>query len=150
MKENISSQVANFLQDKLLDFGYEIYEVTYQKAQNGMNLTVYITKNADKITIQDCEKVHRFIDPLLDELNPTKDAPYYLNVSSVGLDKPLTSPKDYKRCLGEEVCVKLYTQLNGKKEFTGKLLNFDEENLTVSDAVIPIKSVASCKLVIKF
>lgn len=130
---NIAKKVKDYLTPKVNEaFGIEIVETDYSKKQNGMNLTVYIDK-VGGITIDDCEKVHRFIDPLLDELNPTVDMPYILNVSSCGLDWKLVSDSDFKRVLGEEIEVSLFTKFNGKKEYVGRLLSFDATSITINE-----------------
>ena len=154
MKDNIASIVSKALSQKIADMGYELYEVDYSKKQNGMNLTLFITKGSESVTIDDCEKVHRMADVELDAINPTADAPYYLNVSSVGLDKPLKTSKDYARGLSKELEIKLFTPHLGKKEYVGTLSSFDEENITLSNdgstLVLPRKNVALCKFHIDF
>lgn len=110
--------------------GYEVVEVEFAKKVDGMNLTFYID-SPNGITLDDCEKVHKAIDEPLDQLNPTADGAYILNVSSCGLDRPLKTDKDLKRNLGKEVDIKLYKAINKKKEFTGKLISFNEETLTL-------------------
>ncbi|MGN0748579.1 MAG: ribosome maturation factor RimP [Christensenellales bacterium] len=111
--------------------GYEVVEVEYGKKVDGMNMTFYIDKIGG-ITLDDCEIVHKAIDGPLDELNPTCDEKYILNVSSCGLDRPLKTEKDFKRNLGKEVDIKLYKAVNKQKEFTGKLESFDENTVTIS------------------
>lgn len=67
--------------------GYEIVDVEWAKRDGADNLTVYIDIPTG-VSLDDCEKVHRAIDPALDELDPTDGKPYVLNVSSPGLDRP--------------------------------------------------------------
>ncbi|MCI6542246.1 MAG: ribosome maturation factor RimP [Firmicutes bacterium] len=111
--------------------GYEVVEVEYGKKVDGMNMTFYIDKKGG-ITLDDCEIVHKAIDGPLDEINPTGDEKYILNVSSCGLDRPLKSDKDLARNIGNEVDLKLYKAINKQKEFTGKLEAFDENTVTIS------------------
>ena len=61
------------------ELGYELVDIEYSKKVDGMNLD-FIIDSPNGILIEDCEKVHRAIDELLDEVNPTDDAPYILNV----------------------------------------------------------------------
>lgn len=154
MQGKVASLVQNHLQDIVKSLGFELYEVEYQKKQNGMNLTLFITKKEATVTIQDCELVHRTVDPLLDELDPTNGASYYLNVSSLGLDRPIKSDKDFNRCLGAEVVVKTYEAVNGNKQFEGLLKAYTDTNidLQVKDSIININrsNIAVCKLNIKF
>ncbi len=106
--------------------GYELLEVTYQK-ENG-EMTLLLTIDCEKgVTIDDCEKVTKLIDPILDELNPTDDKPYILSVSSPGLDRPIKTERDFLRNQGKEVELTLFKKLDGKKKFAGILKSFSNE-----------------------
>ena len=78
-----------------------------------------------------CEKFHNAIMDLIDELDPSFGAPYTLNVSSPGLDRPFKTARDFERNLGKEVEVKLYAPLKGKKFLEGVLIAFDEHSVTL-------------------
>lgn len=121
----ISEKIEEFITPIVNGLGYEIVEVEFAKKYNGDNLTVFIDKKGG-ITINDCETVHNAIDEPLDELNPTNDKPYTLNVSSPGVDRPIITDKDYARNLDEVLEVKLFEPINKKKIFVGTLINFDE------------------------
>jgi len=140
MKENIATLVENGLVFVIADLGYELYEVEYAKKQNGMNLTLFITKKDGEITVQDCEKVHRLADKLLDELNPTKDESYILNVSSLGLDRLLKVDKDFERALDKKVEITLFKPVLDEKSFLGVIVNFDSDKIVVKDIETPEKS----------
>ena len=154
MKGKVATIVENELTEIISSLGYELYEVEYQKKQNGMNLTIFIvSKNEQPINIKDCELVHKTIDPILDEINPTNDEPYYLNVSSVGLDRPLKTDKDFKRSLNQEIELKLFSMVEGNKSLEGVLNSFDENIITIqsnnSQIQINRNNIALCKLKIK-
>ena len=152
MQGKTASVVENALKDVIANLGFELYEVEYAKKQNGMNLTLFITNKNNPVTINDCELVHRTVDPILDELNPTNDAGYYLNVSSVGLDRPLKTDKDFNRCLGVEVVVKLYA--GKEKEFIGDIKSFTDAELTLEtkngEVSVARSNIALCKQNISF
>ena len=112
------------------DMGYELVEVFYGKMQDGMNLIFYIDSDHG-ITIDDCEKVHRIIDPILDELNPTNDASYILSVSSLGIDRPIKTERDFQKNKGKEIEITLFSKLDGKKNFKGILVSWDEKEITI-------------------
>lgn len=150
MQGKTATIVEENLTKVIEDLGYELYEVEYVKKQNGMNLTIFITSEKGPITLKDCELVHRTVDPILDELDPTNGAGYYLNVSSVGLDKPIKSDKDFKRCLNTEIIVKLFAQKdNYNKEIIGILKSFDDVQIEVevngSSTVVLRQNIAVCK-----
>ncbi|MBQ7165266.1 MAG: ribosome maturation factor RimP, partial [Clostridia bacterium] len=74
---------------------------------------------------------HRAFDSAIDELDPTYGEGYTLNVSSPGLDRPLKTPRDFERALGEEVEVRLFAPMKGKKFFEGVLAGSDDNTVTV-------------------
>ena len=125
----IAESVEEFLTPIVEKLGYEIVEVEFAKKYNGDNLTVFIDKKGGGIDINDCETVHNAIDEPLDELNPTNDKPYTLNVSSPGIDRPIVTDKDYARNIDEVLEIKLFQAINKKKIFVGKLLKFDENKI---------------------
>ena len=90
-----------------------------------MHLIVYIDKIGG-ITLEDCESVSKMIDPVIEQLNPTKDASYCLDVSSYGIDKPLKYDWQFDNYLDKMVTVKLYKKVNNLKEFDAKLKGYGD------------------------
>lgn len=129
-----SNRVKDICSEKLTpvieSLGYELVEVFYGKQQDGMNLIFYID-SPEGIKIEDCEKVHRAIDPILDEINPTNDAHYILSVSSLGLDRPIKTERDFIRNMEKEIEITLFAKQDGKKTFKGVLKAFDEQSVTI-------------------
>ena len=112
--------------------GYEIVEVTYKKEYGTPTLTFFIDVDREGgITLDDCEKVSKTIDPILDEADITNGVAYNLNVSSPGIDRPLKTERDFKKNKDKMIEIGFYAPINGKKKVEGKLLNWDEESVTV-------------------
>ncbi len=118
----------------------QLVEVEYVKKNDGMHLVVYIEKE-NGVTVEDCVEVSRLIDEPLEELNPTADAPYFLDISSYGLDKPLKYDWQFKKYENQKVEVKLYRKIDNLKEFVAVLkqktedsvvLNVGDENVTIN------------------
>ncbi len=109
----------------------EIVEVEFKQGKEPA-LTVYIDKDSG-VDLDACEKFHRAIDPLLDELDPTEGAPYTLNVSSPGLDRPLKRDRDFEKCMGKRVEIKLFAPMQGKKLFEATLVGWDTACVSVED-----------------
>ena len=126
MAQSVKELVRGFLEEKIAALNVELVEVEYQKKPNGMNLTLFID-SPNGIDLNKCEEVHKMVDVALDELDPTNGAPYTLNVSSVGLDYPFKTDRDFERNIGEEVEANLYAKEEGKKTHVGKLISFTEE-----------------------
>ncbi|MCL2796553.1 MAG: ribosome maturation factor RimP [Firmicutes bacterium] len=114
--------------------GCELLDVECEVKRGDTHLTFFIANEAG-ITLDDCERVHRAIDPVLDELDPSKGAPYTLNVSSPGLDRPFKTLRDFERNYGKKVEVKLYDPYRGKKVYEGVLIEKAEHTVTVAVTV---------------
>lgn len=112
------------------EMGYEVVDIEYSKKSDGMNLIFYID-NENGVNIEDCEKVSKVIDPILDEINPTDDQTYILSVSSPGIDRPLKTDRDFKRNIGNEISITTFYKIDGNKKFEGKLISFDEKQVTI-------------------
>ena len=70
-KKNIAGLVSEIALPLAKEFGYDLWDVEYVKEGADMILRITIDTDAEGgITIDDCEKMHRAIDPLLDELDP--------------------------------------------------------------------------------
>lgn len=125
----LTDKIFDIVEPTVTALGYELYEVEYQKEFDNWVLTLYID-HPDGVSLDDCELVSNAVDPVLDAADPIEQA-YYLSVSSLGIDRPLKTDKDYKRNIGKVMDVKLYAPLNGKKEFSGTLTAFDEATYTI-------------------
>ncbi len=102
------------------EIGCWIWDVEYVK--EGARRVLRITIDSEEgITIEDCEKLHRAIDPVLDEADPIEEA-YYLEVSSPGVERELRTPTHIEACEGWNVEVRLYAPIDGAKKFRGVLL----------------------------
>ena len=119
------------------ELNIEIVEVEFKQGREPA-LTVYIDTETG-VDLDTCEKFHRAIDPVLDELDPSYGAPYTLNVSSPGLDRPLKTARDYEKCKGLKVEVKLFAPLKGKKFFEATLTGYDEHCVELTDKGETIK-----------
>ena len=118
-----------------------------------MHLVVYIDKDTG-VSIDDCVYVNDLISDTIDELNPTNDEKYVLDVSSYGLDRPLKYDWQFKKYQNQKVNVKLYKKLDGKKEFVATLLGKDDKqyyfNLNDENITINIVDVANITPYIEF
>ena len=131
MKIKPIEEIQQGLQPIADELQIEIVEVEFKQGKEPA-LTVYIDTETG-VDLDTCEKFHRAIDPVLDEIDPTFGLPYTLNVSSPGLDRPLKTARDYQKCLGKKVEVKLFAPLKGKKFFELVLKNYDETCVYLQD-----------------
>ena len=121
----LTDRIFEITEPTVRELGYELFDVEFQKEYENWVLTLFIDKEGG-VSLDDCELVSNAIDPILDEADPI-DQPYYLSVSSIGLDRPLKKDKDFARNIGNVLDVRLYAPTNGKKELTGRLVSFTDE-----------------------
>lgn len=129
MKTKDFGELKKLLEDVASQMNIEIVDVEFKVAKNP-SLTVFIDTE-DGVDLDTCEKYHNAIDPVLDDFDFTLGAAYTLNVSSPGLDRPLKTARDFEKTLGQDVEIKLFAPLKGKKYFEGTLIDYDDNTFTV-------------------
>lgn len=128
-KEQYEQKTEELVTPIIEENNFELVDVEYVKEGGNYYLRAYIDKEGG-ITVDDCELVSRKLSDLLDEKDFISSA-YILEVSSPGLGRALKKEKDFARSINKEVGVKLYQKQNKQKEFTGILVNYDEEKITL-------------------
>ncbi|AMP20396.1 hypothetical protein AZF37_03730 [endosymbiont 'TC1' of Trimyema compressum] len=147
ISENIESKFRPIVED----LGYDLAYAEYLKEGQEWYLRFFINKS-DGIDLTDCETVSRAIEPILDEeeLVPNQ---YILEVSSLGLERPLRNNQDYEENIGSLVMAHLYTAINKKKIIIGILKDFGESVALESEGeviMIPKKNISKINLIIDF
>jgi ribosome maturation factor RimP len=132
--------------------GFELVDIEYQKEGPNWYLRVYIDK-PNGITVDDCQVVSEYLSDELDRVDPIQNS-YILEVSSPGVERPLKKEKDYRTFAGREVDIKLYSPVDGVKEYSGVLLGLKDGIVTIEidnrKIDIPMDRIASAKLAFKF
>jgi len=130
MKNDMLVNKLNVLIEPIvIEKGYELYHIEFVKEGGENYLRVYIDKEAG-ITLEDCEKVSRAVSDMLDMEDPISEG-YYLEVSSPGIFRTLYNDKHYAKYVNSDILVKLNALLEGKRQLEGKLLNFNEDEITI-------------------
>ena len=128
MLTKLEEKVEKLLKGMIESLGYELYDVEYVKEGKNYFLRIYIDK-PEGIDLNDCEKVNDAISDRLDEANYIKE-PYFLEVSSPGVERVLRRDKHLEQNKGKEIEIKLFKKAqNGEKEYQGILKNFDESKI---------------------
>ena len=132
--------------------GITLWDIEFKKEGPSYVLRIYLDKDGG-IGINDCEEVSRALSVVLDEKDPIPQA-YMLEVSSAGLDRIIKYDFHFEKCMGKNVDVKLFANLDGVKEFTAKLTGFDGENVTMekdgSEIALPFNKISSLRLTVEF
>ena len=130
MKKSVKETVREAILPTVTELGYRIWDITYAKVGADYHLEITIDSDAG-IQIEDCERVHRAIDPILDEVDPIESF-YYLDVSSPGIERELRLDEHIERSLGERVEAKLFSAKDGRKSFVGTLEGFCDGVVTIA------------------
>ena len=125
----VTDQVAQFAKPIVEANGCTLWDVEYVREGSERFLRVYIDKEGG-IDIEDCEKIHRAIDPVLDEQDPIAES-YHFEVCSAGLERALKRPADFAQFMDSPVLVKLYRPRNGLKEIPGVLRGYADGQVTL-------------------
>ena len=125
----ITDQVTEFAKPIVEANGCQLWDVEYVREGSERYLRLYIDKDGG-VDIDDCEKVHRAVDPVLDEKDPIAES-YHFEVCSAGLERALKRPSDFARFMDSPILVKLYRPRNGLKEIPGILRGYEEGRVTV-------------------
>lgn len=127
---NTEKRIEKLIQPTVTEMGYELVDVEFVKEGPNWYLRIFIDKEGG-VTIDDCEAVSKTLEKIFDEKDPIEQA-YFLEISSPGIDRPLKKKEDFIKYNGEMVDVKLYKPYEGSKEYTGKLVGYDENDGTVT------------------
>lgn len=145
----VTDVVAQLAQPIVEQAGCTLWDVEYVKEAGEWFLRVYIDKEGG-VDIDHCEAVSRPLSDLLDEADPIQGS-YTFEVSSAGLDRPLKKPEHFAACAGQQVDVRFYRPVDGRKEYTGALVGCDGDgNVTVDDKTFEKKDVAQVRLHVTF
>lgn len=119
-------EVAAPIAEKL---GLDIWDIRFVKEGADWFLRIFIDKDGG-VSIEDCENMSRAIDKPLDEADPIEQS-YCLEVSSPGIERELVRDAHFEACKGEKIKVKLIRAVDGKREFSGILEEFDGHAITL-------------------
>ena len=125
----ITDIVTEFAKPIVEENGCSLWDVEYVREGSERYLRLYIDKEGG-VDIDDCEKIHRAVDPVLDEKDPISES-YHFEVCSAGLERALKRPSDFAQFMDSPILVKLYRPRNGLKEIPGILRGYEEGRVTV-------------------
>ena len=128
-KKSIAEIVEELLRPTVEELGYILWDVEYSKIGTEYHLEITIDSE-EGIDIEDCEKVHRAIDPILDEADPIDNA-YRLSVSSPGIERELRTDAHLLASIGEVVELRFFKAQNGAKSLVGALSAYENGKVTV-------------------
>lgn len=129
MKVKNVQEIIDFCQNYATPLGITVVEVEVKQGKNP-ELTIFIDKDGG-VDLNACELFHNAILEPIDEFDPTFGQAYRLNVSSLGIDRPFKTDKDFNSHIGKKVEVKLKESIRGKKFYDGVLVSYDGKQIAL-------------------
>ncbi len=145
----IPARVRQLAEPILAERGLELIEVEFRRESHGWVLRIYMDKPGG-ITLDDCQRVSEELSDHLD-VEDFIDHPYHLEVSSPGLDRPLTRPADYVRYAGQAARIATRQSVDGRHNFRGRLAGLQEDVVLLdlpdgTRASIPLELILRARL----
>jgi ribosome maturation factor RimP len=137
-REEVTAKVLEIAERVGATEGLEIVEVQLLGGGGARVLRIFIDK-PEGVTHADCEMISHNVGTILDVEDVIPGAHYTLEVSSPGVERKLTKPRDFERFVGQKVKVALRQPIENQRHFMGTLKNFAEGILTLEPS--PGKSV---------
>ena len=160
----LEARIAHLVEPIATDLGYEIVRIKVS-GLNGMTVQVMAERPDGAMSVEDCERLSRDISPAMDVADLIARE-YNLEVSSPGIDRPLTRAKDFEGWAGHEARIETEPALNGRRRFRGVLLGVRDGEAGIrikdsgrsdsgpddagepGDVWLPLDSIAEAKLVL--
>jgi ribosome maturation factor RimP len=137
-REEVTAKVQEIAERVGASEGLEIVEVQMLGGGGARLLRIFIDK-PEGVSHADCETVSQQVGTILDVEDVIPGAHYTLEVSSPGVERKLTKPRDFERFVGKKVKIALREPVENQKHWMGTLMSFAEGVLTLEPA--PGKSV---------
>jgi len=146
-----AENITSIIEPTVEALGYELIRVSYGGGRKP-TLQIMAEKPDGTMGVDDCARLSRELSAILDVEDPISEE-YLLEVSSPGVDRPLTRAKDFERWMGFDAKVELKEQLEGRRRFRGKLETFDGNNISIltddeGKVEINIDDIAKAKLLL--
>jgi ribosome maturation factor RimP len=133
-------ELLQLITPAISDLGLECIGIEYAPGRGNSLLRVYIDANERAVTLDDCEAVSRELSALLDVNDPITGR-YTLEVSSPGIDRPLFTPAQFTRFIGETVKIALNLPVEGRRRLLGPLKAVDGDEITVEQDGVDVTVV---------
>ena len=127
----IEKKISTIISPTIETLGYELVRIRLVPGETS-TLQIMADRKSGEIDVEDCSIISRDISVLLDVEDPINDA-YILEVSSPGIDRPLTRLKDFSNWQGYEVKLETYELINGQRRFKGEIYNIEKDNITLAN-----------------
>jgi ribosome maturation factor RimP len=148
-ESGLAARIAGLAKPVARSLGFRLVRVR----QSGPAMQVMAERADGSFSIDDCEKLSRALSPVLDAEDPIAGS-YQLEVSSPGIDRPLTRASDFARAVGYEAKIEFTQMLNNRKRARGVIVSANENGITLAiegeteNLVVPFNAIADAKLLL--
>ena len=147
-----TAAIARLIEPAITELGYDLVRVAMTGGTSDPTLQVMAERpETGQLDLEDCQTISRRLSEILDEQDPIEGS-YRLEVSSPGIDRPLTRPRDYSNWAGHEARIKLAEPLQGAKQLSGTIEGIDGNMVSIvtpkGSREVPFESIASAKLLL--
>ncbi len=147
----LEARIAATIAPTLLHMGYELVRVLILGRERPTVQVMADRADGALITVSDCENITHQVSAMLDVDDPLPGA-WTLEVSSAGIDRPLTRLKDWLRFAGHQARVEMLMPVDGRRRFTGAILGADAETVRLrvedADVALPMGDIRRAKLML--
>jgi len=148
-------KIAEMIEPSLMAMGFELVRVHLSGEQRQVLQIMAEPADGSEMTVEHCAEISETVSAILDVNDPIKGT-YRLEVSSPGIDRPLTRAKDFARFAGFEARVELAAPIDGRRRFTGVLRGASETpsgtlieiNTDKGPFALPFDEIQKAKLVL--
>ena len=130
----VEIKIRQIIEVAVEELGFSLVRVLYSGRQAGRNQLQIMAEPKEErdMTVEDCQMISRHVSALLDVEDPISGS-YVLEISSPGIDRPLTRLTDYERFQGELVKITLRLMQDGRRRFNGRLGGVSDAGLIILD-----------------
>jgi ribosome maturation factor RimP len=145
--------IAKQIEPEVKSLGYDLVRVAMIGGTSDPTLQVMAERpDTRQLALTDCETISRRLSDWIDVNDPIEGS-YRLEVSSPGIDRPLTRLKDYGDWAGYEARISVAEPHEGRKQFSGTLEGIDGDNVKLTDKSgqarsLPFRDISSAKLLL--
>jgi ribosome maturation factor RimP len=149
---SLESRLAAIVAPTLESMGYELVRVAVLGKDRPTVQVMADRADGAQISVADCEAISRQLSAVLDVEDPLPGA-WSLEISSAGIDRPLTRPKDWNRYAGHLARAETTVPIQGRRRFSGVVLGADETEARIrlddgTEAALPLPAIRRAKLVL--
>ena len=144
--------VTKLIEPEVKALGFDLVRVAMTGGRSDPTLQIMAERRETRqLNLDDCQAISRRLSDLLDQQDPI-DGAYRLEVSSPGIDRPLTRKADYADWAGHEARVKLAEEHEGAKQLSGVIEGIENNIVSIATPKgvreVPFESIASAKLLL--